>query len=71
MSGLVRVGDVQHQDLVFINSDHISSLHEISEGTEITLTLLSVAIFGAALATIAGRLANLCDALSKKLARGS
>jgi hypothetical protein len=71
MSGLARVGDVQHQGLVFLNSDHISSVHEISEGTEITLTLLSVAIVGAALATIVGALTNLCDALRKKIVRGS
>jgi hypothetical protein len=71
MSGLARVTDVQHQGLVFLNSDHISSVHEISEGTEITLTLLSVAIVGATIATIVGGLANLCDALRKKLVRGS
>ena len=71
MSGLAHVTDVQHQGLVFLNSDHISSVHEISEGTEITLTLLSVAIVGPALATTVGALANLCDALRKKIVRGS
>ena len=70
MSGLARVTNVQHQGLAF-NSDHISSVREISEGTEITLTLLSVAIVGATLATIVGGLATLCDALRKKLVRGS
>ncbi len=71
MSGLARVTDVQYHGLAFLNSDHISSVHEISEGTEITLTLLSVAIVGATIATIIGGLANLCDALRKKLVRGS
>ena len=69
MSGLARDTDIQHQGLVFLNSDHISSLHETWEGTEITLTLLSVAIAGATLARIVGGLANLCDALRKKLVR--
>jgi hypothetical protein len=71
MSGLARLTDVRHQGFVFLNSDRISSVHEISAGTEITLTLLSVAIVGAALATVVGGLANLCDALRKKLVRGS
>jgi hypothetical protein len=71
MSGLVRLADVQHRGLVFLNSDHISSVHENSQGTEITLTLLSVAIVGATLATIVGGLANLCYALRKKLVPGS
>ena len=71
MSGLARVTDVQHQGLVFLNSDHISSVHEISEGTEITLTLLSIAAVGATLATIVGGLANVCDSLRKKFVLGS
>jgi hypothetical protein len=71
MSGLARVTDVQHQGLVFLNSDHISSVHEISEGTEITLTLLSIAAVGATLATIVGGLANVRDSLRKKFFRGS
>jgi hypothetical protein len=71
MSGLARVTDAQHQGLVFLNSDHISSVHEISEGTEITLTLLSFAVVVAFLATIIRGLANICDALRKKLVRGS
>ncbi|PYX50532.1 MAG: hypothetical protein DMG76_34460 [Acidobacteria bacterium] len=71
MSGLAHVTDVQHQGLVFLNSDHISSVHEISEGTEITLTLLSIAAVGATLATIVGGLANLCAPLRKKLVSGS
>ena len=71
MSGLAHVTDVQHQGLVFLNSDHISSVHEISEGTEITLTLLSIAAVGATLATIVGGLANVCDSLRKKFVRGS
>ena len=71
MSGLARVTDLQHQGLVFLNSDHISSVHEISEGTEITLTLLSIAAVGATLATIVGGLANVCGSLRKKFVRGS
>jgi hypothetical protein len=71
MSGLARVTDVRHQALVFLNSDHISSVHESSEGTEITLTLLSVAIVSAALAAIVRGLAKFCDALRKKLVRSS
>jgi hypothetical protein len=67
MSGIARIGYVQHQGLVFLNSDHISSVHEISEGTEITLTLLSVAIVGAALATIVGTLANRATRCARKL----
>jgi hypothetical protein len=71
MSGLARVTDVQHQGLVFPNSDHISSVHEISEGTEITLTVLIFSVVVALLATIVRRPTNLCNALRKKLVRGS
>jgi hypothetical protein len=67
MSRLARVTDVQHQRLAFLSSDHISSFHEISEGTEITLRMLSFAIVIALLATTIKELAHLCEALPKKL----
>jgi hypothetical protein len=70
MSGLASVTYAQRQGLVFLNPDHISSVHEISGGTEITLTVLSFAVVVALLATIIMGLANLCDALRKKLVRG-
>jgi hypothetical protein len=65
------VTHVQRQDLVFLNPDHISSVHEVSGGTEITLTVLSFAVVVALLTTIIMGLANLCAALRKKLVRGS
>ena len=48
MSGLASVTDAQRQGLVFLKPDHISSFHEISGGTEITLTVLSFAVVVAA-----------------------
>ena len=71
MSGLASVTHAQRQGLVFRNPDHISSVHETSGGTEITLTVLSFAVVVAVLATIVRGLANICDALRKKLVRGS
>jgi len=67
MSGLARVIDTQRQGPVFLNPSHIRSVHEISEGTEITLTVLGFAVVVALLATIIRGLANICDALRKKL----
>ena len=60
----------QRQGLVFLEPDDISSVDEISGGTEITLTVLSFAVVVALLATIIRGLANICDALRKKLVRG-
>jgi len=71
MSGLARVTDAQRSGPVFLNPERIPSVHEISGGTEITLTLLSFAVVVALLATIIRGLANICDALRKKLVRGS
>ena len=71
MSGLASVTDAQRQGLVFRNPDHISSVHEISGGTEITLTVLSFAVVVALLETIIRGPANLCNALRKKLVGGS
>ena len=71
MSGLASLTDAQRQGLVFLDPDHISSVHEISGRTEITLTVLSFAVAVALLTTIILGLANLCDALGKKLVRGS
>ena len=71
MSGLARVIDAQRQGSVFLNPAHIRSVHEISEGTEITLTTLTFAVVVALLATIVRGLANLCDALRGKIVRGS
>jgi hypothetical protein len=71
MSGLASVTDAQRQGLVFLDPDHISSVHEISGRTEITLTVLSFAVAVALLTTIIMGLANICDALRKKLVRGS
>jgi hypothetical protein len=69
MSGLASVTDARDQGPVFLNPSHIRSVHEISEGTEITLTVLSFALVVALLATIIKGLANICDALRKKLVR--
>jgi hypothetical protein len=71
MSGLAGVTHAQRQGLVFLNPDHISSVHEVSGGTEITLTVLSFAVVVALLTTIIMGLANLRAALRKKLVRGS
>jgi hypothetical protein len=71
MSGLASVTDAQRQGPVFLNPDHISSVHEISEGTEITLTLLIFAVVVAFLVTIIRGLANTCNALRRKLVCGS
>jgi hypothetical protein len=71
MSGLASVTRAQRQGLVFLNPDHIPSVHEVSGGTEITLTVLSFAVVVALLATIIMGLANLCAALRKKLVHGS
>jgi hypothetical protein len=71
MSGLARVIDAQRRGRVFLNPAQIRSVHEISEGTEITLTVLTFSVVGALLATIVRGLANLGDALRKKLVRGS
>ena len=65
MSGLACVTDAARQDPVFINPHHIPCVQEISGGTEITLTLFSFAVVVALLM----ELANICDALRKKLAR--
>jgi hypothetical protein len=67
MSGLASVTPAQRQGLVFPKPDDISSFHEISGGTEITLTVLSFAVVVALLAKIIGGMANICDALRKKL----
>ena len=53
-----------------LTPDDVGSAHEISAGTEITLTVLSFAVLVALLATIIMGLANLCGALRKKLVRG-
>jgi hypothetical protein len=71
MSGLASVTDVQRQGLVFLDPDHIGSVHEISGGTEITLTVLSFAVVIALIAKIIMGLANLCGALRKQLVRTS
>ena len=71
MGGLASVTDAQRQGLVFLDTDHISSVHEISEKTEISLTVLSFAVAVALLTTIIKRLANACDSLRKKFVRGS
>ena len=71
MSRLAHVTDAQRSGPVFLNPDDISSVHEISGGTEITLTVLSFAIVVALLTTIIMGLANLCAALRKKLVRCS
>ena len=65
MSGLASVTDARRPGLAFLDPDHIGSVHEISGGTEITLTLFSFAVVVALLM----ELANICDALRKKLAR--
>ena len=65
MSGLACVTDAERQDPVFLNPHHIPCVQEISGGTEITLTLFSFAVVVALLM----ELANICDALRKKLAR--
>ena len=65
MSGLACVTDAERQGPVFLNPHHIPSVQEISGGTEITLTLFSFAVVVALLM----ELANICDALRKKLAR--
>ena len=70
MSGLASLTDAQRQGLVFLDPDHISSVHEISGRTEITLTVLSFAVAVALLTTIIMGLANICDALRKKRIRG-
>lgn len=71
MSGLASVTDARDQGPVFLHPGHIPPVHEISRGTEITLTVLSLALVLALLATIIEGLANICDALRKKLVRGS
>jgi hypothetical protein len=71
MSGLASVTDAQRQGLVFLDPDHVSSVHEISGETEITLTVLSFAVVIALLARIIMGLANLCGALRKKFVRTS
>ena len=70
MGGLASVTDVQRQGLIFLDPDRISSVHEISGRTEITLTVLSFAVAVALLTTIIMGLANICDALRRKLMRG-
>src|ERR1700735_5843299 len=69
MSGLASVTDVRDQGPVFLNPGHLPPVHEISGDTEITLTVLSFALVVALLATIIKGLANICDALRKKLVR--
>ena len=71
MSGLACVTDARDQGPVPGNPGHIPPVHEISRGTEITLTVLSFALVVALLATIIEELANICVALRKKLVRGS
>jgi hypothetical protein len=71
MSGLASVTDAQRQGPIFLDPDHISSVHEISGRTEIGLTVLTFAVVVALLATIVRGLANLCDALRGKIVRGS
>ena len=70
MGGLASATDVQRQGLIFLDPDRISSVHEISGRTEITLTVLSFAVAVALLTTIIMGLANICDALRKKRIRG-
>jgi hypothetical protein len=70
MSGLASLTDAQRQGLVFLDPDHISSVHEISGRTEITLTVLSFAVAVALLTTIIKGLANASDSLRKKFVRG-
>jgi hypothetical protein len=70
MSRLASVTDAQRQGLVFLDPDHISSVHEISRRTEISLTVLSFAVAVALFTTIIIGLANFSDALRKKLVRG-
>ena len=70
MSRLAHVTDAQRSGPVFLNPDRFPSDHAISGGTEITLTLLSFAVVVALLATIIRGLANICDALRKRLMRG-
>jgi hypothetical protein len=67
MSGLASVTHAQREGLVFIKGDDISSVHKISEGTEIGLTVLSFAVVVALLATIIVGLTNLCRVLRKEL----
>jgi len=69
MNGLASVTDARDQGPVFLNPGHIPPVHEISRGTEITLTVLSFALVVALLATIIKGLANICDTLRKKLVR--
>ncbi len=70
MTGTASLTHAQSQGLVFPKPDDIGSVHEILRGTEITLTVLSFAVLVALIATIIMGLANLCDALRKKLVRG-
>jgi hypothetical protein len=70
MSGLASVTDAQRQGLVFLDPDHISSVHENSGRTEISLAVLSFAVAVALLTTIILGLANICYELRKKLVPG-
>jgi hypothetical protein len=67
MSGLASVTDARRPGLVFLHPDHIGSVHEISGGTEITLTVLSFAVVIALIAKIIMGLANLYGVVRKKL----
>jgi hypothetical protein len=69
MSELASFTDAQRQGPVFLYPDHIPSVHEISEGTEITLTLLSFAVVVALLATIIMGLANLGTRCARSCSR--
>ena len=71
MSGLASVTAAERQGFVFVDPDHVSSVHEISGETEITLTVLSFAVVIALLARIVMGLANLCGARRKKFVRTS
>jgi hypothetical protein len=71
MSGLASVTDARDQGPVFLNPGDIPPVNETSGGTEFTLTVLSFALVIALLATIIKKLANICDALRKKLVHGS
>ena len=71
MSVLASVTHAQRQGIVFLDPDHVSSVHKISGETEITLTVLSFAVVIALLARIIMGPANLCGALRKKFVRTS
>ena len=71
MSVLASVTHAQRQGHVFLDPDHVSSVHKISGETEITLTVLSFAVVIALIAKIIMGLANLCGALRKQLVRTS